>query len=845
MRNYFIALFCTISLLGFGQKIKSPYEYFSHYGIHHTPHHKIAEYLRYLDLSSDLLQIEAYGTSNQGRDMMTLFISSAVNLKNLENIRKTHLYNIGLEKEKPSTLIERSITWCSFGVHGNEAGTTESVMNIAYTLITASDPKTLSWLDKSIVAIDPSLNPDGYDRYVHFLKSVTGEQLHPDRSDREHIEPWPTGRYNHYLFDLNRDWAWQTQKESQQRNARYNKWMPHIHADFHEMGVNAGYYFAPAAEPYHKYISDFQREFQNRIGRNHAKYFDQKGWRYWTREVFDLFYPSYGDTYPTYNGAIGMTYEQAGNSSSGRSVKLDNGDTLTINDKILHNTTVALSTVEMGAENHQELINNFKKFFADSQSKPKGKYMTYVFKKHPSLDRLTTLLNRTGIEYGFADKAQKLSGAYKYATKNTITASIEKGDLVIQTKQPKSVLLQILMEEESILADSLTYDITAWALPYAYGGDCYGFVSSQNISTTPTYKEPASINAQNCQRPVAYYIPWDDVSKAKLLGKLHQKGIVSRMAIKSTTIDQIVIQKGTIVISRSDNRKFKDFDNEVRTILQGYASCGCLSDGWAEKIGDLGGDYFQLLMAPKVLTFSNADISANSIGEIWHYFDQEIGYPVSIVDWDKIGRVKLSDFNTIILPDGWYDVSVSQANRFNEWVKNGGRMILIGQANNYSSDVSGIKLEKYTISEDQDKAKLADSLAVLQARYHTYEGYDRRSISKSTAGTVVKNFIDNSHPLGFGLGSEYYSLKTSDQFYPLQKSFWNVGRVPKSYYSAGFIGAGLRKNLEESMTFGVKNMGQGQAIFMIDNPLFRGFWDRGHLIFSNAVFLNTVVSDNY
>ena len=97
----------------------------------------------------------------------------------------------------------------------------------------------------------------------------------------------------------------------------YNEWLPQIHVDYHEQGINNPYYFAPAAQPYHEVITQWQRDFQVTIGKNHAKYFDQNGWLYFTKEEFDLYYPSYGDTYPVYNGAIGMTYEQAGNGLAG------------------------------------------------------------------------------------------------------------------------------------------------------------------------------------------------------------------------------------------------------------------------------------------------------------------------------------------------------------------------------------------------------------------------------------------------------------------------------------------------------------------------------------------------
>jgi len=195
-----------------------------------------------------------------------------------------------------------------------------------------------------------------------------------DQQASEHNEPWPGGRANHYLFDLNRDWVWATQIESQSRLKIYNKWMPHIHVDFHEQGINEPYYFAPAAEPFHEIISDWQRDFQIQIGKNHAKYFDAEGWLYFTRERFDLFYPSYGDTYPTFMGAIGMTYEQAGHSRAGLGVLNDEGIILTLVDRVAHHTITGLSTVEISSKNASQLNTEFKKFFNTSELK----YKSYV-----------------------------------------------------------------------------------------------------------------------------------------------------------------------------------------------------------------------------------------------------------------------------------------------------------------------------------------------------------------------------------------------------------------------------------------------------------------------------------
>jgi hypothetical protein len=265
--------------------------------------------------------------------LLLAFIGSEENINRLEAIRLAHLNNDVSEKV--------SIVWLSYNVHGNESSGTEAAMQTAYLLVT----KNKEYLKNTIVIIDPCLNPDGRDRYVNFYYQKGNFPPDIKRFSAEHNETWPGGRSNHYFFDLNRDWAWMTQIESQQRMQRYNQWLPHVHVDFHEQGINEPYYFPPAAEPYHEVITDWQRKFQKDIGKNNASYFDKEGWMYFSKEIFDLLYPSYGDTYPTYSGSIGMTFEQGGSGRAGLAVITQVGDTLTLQNRVDHHVTTGLSTV--------------------------------------------------------------------------------------------------------------------------------------------------------------------------------------------------------------------------------------------------------------------------------------------------------------------------------------------------------------------------------------------------------------------------------------------------------------------------------------------------------------------
>jgi len=303
-KRILILFFFIISFTGLIAQVQSPGDFLGYkLGTRYTPHFKIVNYFNYLaDKLPGTVKLLQYGETNEGRPLIVAFISAQENIQNLENIRKNNLRlaNMALDKMAP---VENApvIVWLSYNVHGNETSSSEAAMKTIYDLVNTDNASAKDWLKNTVVVIDPCINPDGRDRYVNWFNSVVGKNYNPRLDAREHREPWPGGRTNHYNFDLNRDWAWQTQVESRQRLKLYRQWMPQIHVDYHEQGINNPYYFAPAAQPYHEIITPWQREFQLSIGKNNAKYFDQNGWLFFTKEIFDLYYPSYGDTYPIYN----------------------------------------------------------------------------------------------------------------------------------------------------------------------------------------------------------------------------------------------------------------------------------------------------------------------------------------------------------------------------------------------------------------------------------------------------------------------------------------------------------------------------------------------------------------
>ena len=830
MKKFFIAIvtLCTFSIHA---QLKSPSEYLPSYGKNVSYYHQLENYFAHLVQNSDMIQHKPYGQTTQERGLNAYYISTPENLKNLETIRQNHLYQIGMGG-KAASGTDKAIVWLSFNVHGNEPAAAESAMQVAYDLINPGNNKTKEWLKDIIVVLDPCLNPDGYSRYGNWLRDVSGKELHPGPDDREHMEPWPGGRQNHYAYDLNRDWAWQTQAETRQRMVLYNEWMPMVHVDVHEMGYNESYFFPPAAEPMHEFITPAQKDFHSKIGEMTSKKFDAEGWNYYTRERFDLFYPSYGDTYPTFNGAVGMTYEQGG-IGGGRAVQLNNGGILTLHDRITHHAAAVLAAVETAAWQKDKLVRNFRAYFKDSRENPKGKYRTYIMKNGAKTTQLADLLTKNKIQFSYAAESKKASG-YHYQTDSERSFVIEPNDLIVNVDQPKAVLTQVLFEPAQKLTDSLSYDITAWALPHAYGIESYAL---KNMLSIDTRKEPKVKGKFEYEQIYAYYVPWGSRQSAKVLGFMLKNGIKVRYARKASMFRGIKVSQGDLVILKGDNQHLKDFKTSMEVVLDGKNDYEIIESGFSISGADLGGENYPLVDTPKVLLLSGNNVGATDFGQAWFYMDNIIGYPVSIIDTHNLDRINLSDYTTIIMPDGWYDLDENEKKDIDGFITNGGKVIAIANALSVFEDRPGYSLTRYATDEAKELARTEEGEEALKARYYDYQNAERRALSASVPGAVVENIIDASHPLSYGLGNRYFSLKTSDSRYQLLKNAWNVAYIPTGYKNFGFIGRSLKKKLENTVTFAVEQKGRGQVIYMVDNPLFRGFWESGNLLFSNALFL--------
>ena len=833
MKKNFFSFCIMLSVVFSGHaQLQSPSEFLPSYGKQITHYHQVENYFKQLTEKSTLIKHQKYGVTPELRDLNVFFISTPENLANLEQIRNNNLAAIGLSKNGNQMIGDKLIVWLSFNVHGNEFAGTESAMTVAYELVNPKNIETKKWLENTIVILDPCINPDGYSRYGNWLREISGKQTHPGLYDREHMEVWPGGRYNHNIFDLNRDWAWQTQPESQQRVALYNQWMPQVHTDVHEMGYESPYFFPPSAEPIHEFIEKYQKDFHNVLGKNMSQKFDAQNWMYNTSERFDLFYPSYGDTYPAYNGAVGMTLEQGG-IGAGRAVMMSNGNIVTIQDRLTHHATAVLTVVESAAAQADVLIKGFRGFMNNSRKTVKGNYKMYVMKNNPKLIQLADLLKKNNIEFSYADASMKASG-YNYSAKSEKGFTIEPNDLIVKVDQPKAVFTQVLFEPNQKLNDSLSYDITAWALPLAYGVEGYALKNSLGFKTKATIE----VNEKTVpQKVYAFHIPWNNRISAQVLSLLHQNNIKVRSAMNKAIFGDVTVEPGGLLVTKADNPNVVDFEKTISDLVKIKTDYNYINTGFSSNAKDVGSENFNLLKVPKVVLLSGKGVSSTEFGAAWFYMQETIDYPVSVVEVNNFNRLKLMDYNTLILADGNYTFSEEQQKKIGEWIKNGGKVIAMNGALSLFDGKEGYALSPFASDEDKLNSEKENDSIALKERFLDFHDSERREISKSIPGAIIENVLNKTHPLSFGLGDKYFSLKTDSNHYSLLKNAVNVAYVPKDYKSYGFIGSQVKKKLNNTVSFAVEHKGDGTIVYMVDNPLFRGFWENGNVLFSNALFL--------
>jgi hypothetical protein len=522
------------------------------------------------------------------------------------------------------------------------------------------------------------------------------------------------------------------------------------------------------------------------------------------------------------------------------SITTREGDPLTLRDRLTHHHTTGLSTVEITSQNATRVVDEFEKYFRDNQSNPPGSYKTYVIRSDNNPDkinRIAALLDAHAIRYGHP-AAGKASRGFDYSTQSVQNFSLSAEDIVINTFQPKSRLITTLFEPQSRLSDSVTYDITAWNLMYAYGLKAYAL--NERINPAKPYQPKATVNTPVQGRPYAYVFRYQGLADVEFLCRLLNAGVKVRASSVPFKIGTESFDAGTLVVTRRNNESLIDFDGLVQRLANEKGRKWFASPtGFVDAGRDFGSSEVAYLKAPRIAVLAGEQTSSLSAGATWHFFEQQLKYPITQIGTEYFNSIDLRNYDVLVVPEGRYAIfNDDMIKKISDWVSGGGRLIITGSALSSFADKNGFALKKYATEEAKKEAEKKEQEEQKKNVLASYETAERRSISDLISGAIYKVSVDKTHPLAFGVGDTYYTLKSNELYFDYMKDAWNVGVIKgKAKPIQGFAGHQINQKMSNTVVFGVQDKGRGQIVYFVDDPLFRNFWENGKMLFSNAVFM--------
>ncbi|WP_233079590.1 M14 family zinc carboxypeptidase [Rheinheimera soli] len=833
---YKITTIISALLLGLSSQFsmaapQSPQQFFGYpVGEWHLRHDQIQMYFQQLATASDKAQLEVIGYTHEQKPVLQLIVSSAENLKKLEQIRLQHLAQLSTGTELANDL--PLIVWLGYGVHGNESSGPNASVQLAHHLLTSTDAEVQDWLKNTVILIQPSLNPDGLDRFANWANMHKGKAPVADPQSREHIEPWPNGRPNHYWFDLNRDWLPLEHPESQARISQFYKWRPAVVGDFHEMGPNTTFFFQPGI-PTRTYplTPKANQQLTAKIADYHAAALDKKGRLYYTEESFDDFYVGKGSTYPDVNASVGILFEQA--SSRGHLQDSINGP-LSFSKTIENQYIVSLSTLRGSVAQKKALQSYQKAFVLESERLAADESVAgYVIAETEDKTRLASLLN---LLKQHQIKAYPINERWQHKGQ-----TYQKGQAYyIPLQQSQYLLLKAAFSTQTNFQDNTFYDVSAWTLPYAFNIE-FSTVARKPAGVAEAPWEPQSETAlMPSAGAYAYAFDWSDQKAPLLTQTLLEQGVVLRAASKAffakTADGEQAFNAGAIVIAAGLQQHNNWFELLGKAQQQVGLSITALTSGLTAKGQDLGSNGFVPVTKPNVLLVAGPDVNSTEAGEVWFNLEKLAGISPSLIEPQRLGRVDLSRYTHIILPDGSYNsLQQKEQQQLNQWAKQGG--VLWGHKGGAAFLVRAglLKAKAWTP---------ADMAMLISDQQLSYADKESLAGQRRIAGAIYQTELDLSHPLTFGINRKDLAVFKNGTFLlaPSEDPFINVALYTDKPQLAGYTAPEYVNRIADGAALIAHNHGNGRVIAMTDNPVFRGYFVGSSRLLVNAMYFGKMFS---
>lgn len=840
-------------------------------GARYTPHHALVAYARALAAAApDRVQYSALNTTEEGREQPFLVITSPANLQRLEALKALNARLADprtCSEDEARRIVETSpaFVWLGYSIHGAEASGSEAALAVAYHFASARSPEVLKQLEHVVLLLDLTQNPDGRDRHVQAVQEVTTPFNANHPQDAQNTARWPGGRFNHRLFDLNRDWAWQTQGESRAKAAAFLQWNPQVLADHHEMWSESTYYFPPTMQPIHEALPvAFAGHWQAAFGKGVARAFDARGWSYFSRDVFDLFYPGYGDSWPTFQGAVGMTFEVAG--QGGLAYRRLDGEILTLEGRIQRHTAASLATVGTAAAERQALLWDFQRARRErvAQGDRAGAFLLAEGEDPGRARALVALLGRNGIEVlrttaGLATTGLEPIGLAK-------AAGLPPGSYLVPLDQPRGALAQALLEGEARMGPKPTFDVTAWSLPLAFQVPAFRAKLRPRVGTTPLGTEaPNSVP----EATWGYLLPAGQEGSDRTLAALLQAGVKATALAEPATLKQQTFGAGTVVLPLRNNPDLK-----ARLLTLATANrhpVVAVQSAQMDSGPDLGSTRSIVLQTPRIALLMDRPAQPMALGAAMAALI-DVGLPFVQLRADRLGATPLARFTHLVLVDdgaqgkAWQQVlGEGGATKLKAWLMEGGNLLAFQGGAVYAARIGLTQTGFHFLARAAEEARIKEKEKEKDGKregaepakgketeprwevpkveaadlVRPWDKREDRALEESIPGAFLRVQVDGTHPLAWGLHAEGGAgvLNTSDPILELSKGGENPLHYPKAALKlSGLVPMPLEAKLQDTAYALRERLGQGALILIAGDPLFRGQTPFTRRVFLNALF---------
>jgi len=779
----------------------------------HITHDKLVQYMKALSNASDRITIEDRGKTFEDRPLLLLTITSPQNHQNIDAIQSAQID--ATETNSANTENRPIVVYQGFSIHGNEPSGSNASLLAAYYLAAAEGSQIDNLLDNTVILFDPSLNPDGLQRFAYWANTNKNINLNPDPNDREYSEIWPGGRTNHYWFDMNRDWLPVQLPESRARIKTFHSWMPNILTDHHEMGTNSSFFFQPGIPSRtHPLTPQLNQDLTKEIATYHAKAFDKIGSLYYSEESFDDFYYGKGSTFPDINGGIGILFEQA--SSRGHIQESDNG-ILTFPFTIKNQFTAALSTLEAANGMRKDILDYQYNFFKNARteaSKEGNKAIVFGDEKDAAKTyHLAEILKRHNIKFhdvksDFSSNGKNYKKGYSY---------------IVPKNQKNTRLINAMFEKRTTFQDSLFYDVSAWTFPLAFNLD---YTETTTANAGNEIKDLQHLKGGvNAKSDYAYLFEWNAYYAPKLLNQILKKGLRAKVSMKNFKANGKSYDYGTIMIPAKNQNLSA---SEIYTFLndeaqKSHVDIDAVSTGLNNGI-DLGSNNFRSLELPKVAILVGDGMTSYDAGEIWHLFDTRYDIIATKLDTERFGRADLSRYNTIIMVNSYSGLNESNTKKLQSWIQKGGTLVA------YKNALRWLNTKKL-MTIDFKKSDLT-------AKDITYEQRGDFRGAQVIGGAIFETKLDRSHPINFGYKNNNLAMFRNTTLFinPDKNSYNNPIQYTKRPLLSGYISEENLDSISSSIPLKIGGLGRGTIVAFTDNTNFRAFWYGTNKLLMNAIF---------